>query len=70
MDTIKIDMKEWFDYVILRRGEEYFFDGRVINVQRTGLRYNAKVYGSRIYNVDIIIQTVIFVKKGVSGEKI
>lgn len=55
MDTIKIDMKEWFDYVILRRGEEYFFDGRVINVQRTGLRYNAKVYGSRIYNVDIIV---------------
>lgn len=55
MGTIKIDMKEWFDYVILRRGEEYFFDGRVINVQRTGLRYNAKVYGSRIYNVDIIV---------------
>lgn len=53
--TVKIDMKEWFDYVILMRGKEYFFDGRVVNIKRVGLRYKAKVLGSKLYNVDVII---------------
>lgn len=40
--AIKIDLEEWFDYVILMRGKEYFLDDRVIDLKKTGLRYNAK----------------------------
>lgn len=29
--AMKIDLEEWFDYVILMRGKEYFLDDRVIN---------------------------------------
>ena len=53
--AIKIDLEEWFDYVILMRGKEYFLDDRVIDLKKTGLRYKAKVYGSRLYNVNIIV---------------
>lgn len=40
--TMKIDLEEWFDYVILMRGKEYFLDDRLIDLKKTGLRYNAK----------------------------
>lgn len=40
--TMKIDLEEWFDYVILMRGKEYFLDDRVIDLKKTGLRYKAK----------------------------
>ena len=53
--AMKIDLEEWFDYVILMRGKEYFLDDRVIDLKKTGLRYKAKVYGSRLYNVNIIV---------------
>lgn len=29
--AMKIDLEEWFDYVILMRGKEYFSDDRVID---------------------------------------
>ena len=53
--AMKIDLEDWFDYVILMRGKEYFLDDRVIDLKKTGLRYKAKVYGSRLYNVNIIV---------------
>ena len=33
--AMKIDLEEWFDYVILMRGKEYFLDDRVIDLKKT-----------------------------------
>lgn len=35
--TMKIDLGEWFDYVILMRGKEYFLDDRVIDLKKQDL---------------------------------
>lgn len=35
--TIKIDLEDWFDYVILMRGKEYFLDDRVIDLKKQDL---------------------------------
>ena len=35
--AVKIDFGEWFDYVILMRGKEYFLDDRVIDLKKSGL---------------------------------
>jgi len=35
--AMKIDLEEWFGYVILMRGKEYFLDDRVIDLKKHGL---------------------------------
>lgn len=40
--AMKIDLEEWFDYVILMRGKEYFLDDRVIDKKKQGLDIKQK----------------------------
>lgn len=40
--AMKIDLEEWFDYVILMRGKEYFLDDRVIDKKKQDLDTSQK----------------------------
>lgn len=40
--AMKIDLEEWFDYVILMRGKEYFLDDRVIDLKKNRAQIQGK----------------------------
>jgi hypothetical protein len=47
------ELGEYFPHHILERGEDYFLEGRVVDLEHVGDRWIAEVEGSEIYHVEI-----------------